>query len=333
MRETDAAGWKAGKKRRCDIGVKKTKRILWVCIFVLAGIIDLTVLIVNLYYARQENIFFTEYDGTYDKECTTIYQYNSRINATVEIGKVQGNLNDCVINDEETFITGISKSDDEGFEILRYDLATKSVETLDAAKEIAALIDNTAMASKILLYSGGDKVFVSYIDNRDGIKWLFYDLNSGRYDICKGESGRCWTIHNGSLWYISNGAICQYDMESKEKTPIAKAVFSDYVVMPETGLVAYTMGNSIKKIYLYDIRTQKSNCIARGGWNTYYGVLLWTNSRWSDNGREFFYVKSFPGFFNASIERLMVYDVLTCRSRCIYRSNMTTNYFQYVMKR
>lgn len=154
MRETDAAGWKAGKKRRCDIGVKKTKRILWVCIFVLAGIIDLTVLIVNLYYARQENIFFTEYDGTYDKECTTIYQYNSRINATVEIGKVQGNLYDCVINDEETFITGISKSDDEGFEILRYDLATKSVETLDAAKEIAALIDNTAMASKILLYNG-----------------------------------------------------------------------------------------------------------------------------------------------------------------------------------
>ena len=81
MRETDAAGWKAGKKRRCDIGVKKTKRILWVCIFVLAGIIDLTVLIVNLYYARQENIFFNS-KGIYSK-------YGVRGTSTLRLKMVQ----------------------------------------------------------------------------------------------------------------------------------------------------------------------------------------------------------------------------------------------------
>lgn len=301
------------------------------------GIAALTILIIYRYYICQKNIFFTEYEGTYENEHTTIYKYNSRINAVIEIGSVQGKLQDCVINGDETYITGIIK--DESFEIIRYDLDTKSIETLEAANKIASLTDNSVIKSKVLLYSGGDKIYVPYRDKNQDEKWLFYDLNTGQYDIVEGETSMSLTIHNGNMWYIAdNGTMCtgtlyQYNLESKERNQIMESVSYDSVIMPETGLVAYTKGNSIKEIYLYDMKTQENSCIARGGWNTYYGDLLWTNSRWSDNGREFFFVKSFPGLFNESTERLMIYDVLTHRSRCIYKASMTTNNFQYVMKR
>lgn len=314
---------------------KKEKRKRWVYICVIAGIIVSVVLILCKIFESQENIFFTEYEGEYEKDDTIIYRYNSKSNSVVEIGRVQGKLHDCVINSDETYITGLiyKEVSYDGVKIVRYDLATGAVETLDATEKIAALTGNHASLINSLIYDGGNKIFVDFQDKNGGIKWLLYDLTTDQYDIVTGQGVWSLTIHNNKLWYVVNSNMYQYDLESKERTKIMESAQSDSVVMPEMGLVAYTKGLYNDKIYLYDMRTQETSYIAEGGWNTYYGELTWTNSRWSDNGREFFYIESFPELFNASTERLMIYNVITRSSRCIYKAKMTTHEFQYVLKR
>lgn len=334
---------------------KKVKMRLWVCICVIAGVIDLAIMSVYRYYVRQENIFFLEYENEYEKDDTIIYKYNSINDSVIEIGKMKGKLQDCVINKDETYITGVIYDEvyDEGVEIVRYDLVNGTVETLDVVSKISALTGNKAGWYCSLIYDGGNKFFISFEDENGDEKWLLYDLTTDQYDIVEGENGTIWylEIRDDNLWYIAyDWTLCQYDLETKERTKIMKSARYNSVIMPETGLVAYkkSLSNEVmpemglmgyikalphEGIYLYNTKTQKSSCIAWGGWNIYYGDFLWTDSRWSDNGREFFYIKSFPGFFNASTERLMIYDVLTHRSRCIYKVKMTLHDFQYVMKR
>ena len=87
------------------------------------------------------------------------------------------------------------------------------------------------------------------------------------------------------------------------------------------------------KIYFYSILMQKTIRMTEGGWNTYFGQLSWTNSRWCDKGNEFFYVKSFPGLFQETTTQMMIYDVITHRSRSIYKVKMTNHSFRYIMKR
>lgn len=334
---------------------KKIKRKLWVWICVVAAVVDLTTLIVYRYYIRQENIFFLEYENEYEKDDTIIYRYNSRNNTVVEVGRVKGKLQDCVINSDETYITGVIYDEvyDVGVEIVRYDLDVGTVETLNVASKILALTGNMAGWYCSLIYDGGNKFFISFEDEKGNEKLLLYDLDTDLYEIVEGENGTIWylDICDGNLWYIADDwTLYQYDLESKEKIKVMKPARYNSAVMPETGLVAYkkSLSNEVmpemglvgyikalskEAIYLYNMRTQKSSCIALGGWNTYFGDFLWTDSRWSDNGREFFYIKSFPGFFNASTDRLMVYDVLTHRSRCIYKVKMTLHEFRYVLKR
>lgn len=309
---------------------RKAKRKLGVCICVAAGLIVSGVLLIHIFFGPQENIFFLEYENEYEKEDTIIYQYNSKSKTVVEIGRVQGQLQDCVINSDETYITGVIYDGD--FEIVRYDLATGTVEMLDAARKIDILTDNRWYNTWI--YNEGNKIFVNYKDGNDRTKWLLYDLAADQYDIMDGEGAAIdyLTIYNDRLWYIAdNGALYQYDLERKEKTQMMESVHYGAAVMPETGLVAYTK-KCQKEICLYNILTKERSYISGGGWNIYYGDLEWTNSRWSDNGREFFYIEYFPGFFNAATTKLMVYDVIMHRSRCIYKVRMTGHEFRYVMK-
>lgn len=314
---------------------KKVKRKFWVYICVIAGIIVLVVLVVCGYHKPQENIFFLEYESEYEKEDTIIYQYNSKNKTVVEVGRVQGELQDCVINSEETYITGLVFA--EKVEIVRYDLVTGTVETLDAARKIDTLTGNTAAwYGGSLIYDGGNKIFISFEDENGDEKWLLYDLVTDQYDIVKGENGTIWylEIYDNSLWYIAaDWTLCKYDLGRKERTKIMESAHYNSVVMPEMNLVAYTKDIHREEIYLYDTTTQNSSCIAKRWWNTVYGDFLWTNARRSDNGRELFYIKYYPGLFNAATTKLMIYDVITHRSRCIYKVKMTTHEFRYVMKR
>ncbi|MDE7224938.1 MAG: hypothetical protein K2O34_14320 [Acetatifactor sp.] len=86
---------------------KKVKRLLCVYICVAAGIVVLGVLIVGKKFGPQENIFFLEYESEYENEDTLIFRYNSENDIVDEVGKVQGRLFDCVVNSDETYITGL----------------------------------------------------------------------------------------------------------------------------------------------------------------------------------------------------------------------------------
>lgn len=316
---------------------KKGKRRIWVFICVTVGIVVAGALILFKIFEPQENIFFTEYESEYEIDDTIIYQYDSKNNTVTELGRVPGEFLNCVINRDETYITGVT--DGGVFEIVRYDLIAGTTETLDAEEKIAALTDNNVGWDNSLLYDGGNKIFVSFEDESGKGKWLLYDLTTDQYDIVEEETIWFLSIHNNSLWYIADGvdwyhgSLYQYDLERKEKTKVMESAHYDSVVMPETGLVAYTKDIAEKQIYLYDMRTQESSCITDGGWNTFYGDLDETNSRWSDNGNEFYYIEYFPGLFNEATTKLMVYNVITHRSRCIYKVKMTAHPFRYVMKR
>lgn len=311
------------------------KRKLWVYIAVAAGIIVLAALLIYKVCEPQENIFFLEYESEYEKEDTVIYRYNSGSKTVDELGRVPGRLQDCVINSEETYITGIIYGED--FEIVRYDLLTGEPERLDAADRIDLLTD--AGWSDILIYSGGNKIFASFGVNKNGPgKWLLYDVDTDQYEILdKEDAVRTYlTVWEDKLWYIADGGILyRYDLEKKEKTKIKESVPYDAVIMPDTGLLAYIKkkNGSNKLLYLYNILTGETVCMAGEKWNTVYGDLERTNSRWSDKGNEFFYIKSFMGLFQESTERLMVYNAVTRTSRCIYRERMTMHEFRYVMKR
>ena len=313
---------------------KKGKLRLWVYICVVVGIIVLGVLILFRIYRPQENIFFLQYENEYGKDDTIIYKYNSKSKTVVEIGRVQGRLQDCVINSDETYITGLIFG--EGFEIVRYDLVAGTVESLDdAARKIDTLVGKSGGSSP-LIYSEGNKIFISLEGKNGDRKWLLYDLTTDQYDIVEAEDGviQYLTIYDDKLRYIGKGRVLyKYDLEKKEKTQIMESVHSDAVVMPKTGLVAYTKDIHRKEIYLYDIGTQENRCITTGGWNICYGDLSWTNSGWSDTGREFFYIEYFPGLFNEATNKLMIYDVITQSSRCIYKEKMTVDEFRYVIKR
>ncbi|MFG6358493.1 MAG: hypothetical protein K1W26_17000 [Acetatifactor sp.] len=313
---------------------KKTKLKLWVCICVAAVIIVLGVLLICKITEPQENIFFLEYESEYEKEDTIIYRYNATNKTVTEVGKVKGELQDCVINSNETCITGVIY--EEVAEIVRYNLLTGEVETLDAARKIDTLTDNRAGWGNILIYDGGNKIFVGFEDDIGNEKWLLYNMETDQYEVVESKDvvSNYLTVYDNKLWYITHkGILYRYDLSSKEKIKIMEHLPTDAVVMPDAGLVAFTKDTQIEKIYLYNILTQKTLCMIEGGWNTYFGQLSWTNSRWSDNGNEFFYVKSFPGLFHEATIQMMTYDVITHRSRCIYKVKMTNHLFRYVMKR
>ena len=207
---------------------------------------------------------------------------------------------------------------------------------MDAARKIDTLTDNRAGWGNILIYDGGNKIFVGFEDDIGNEKWLLYNMETDQYEVVESKDvvSNYLTVYDNKLWYITHkGILYRYDLSSKEKIKIMEHLPTDAVVMPDAGLVAFTKDTQIEKIYLYNILTQKTLYMIEGGWNTYFGQLSWTNSRWSDNGNEFFYVKSFPGLFHEATIQMMTYDVITHRSRCIYKVKMTNHLFRYVMKR
>lgn len=189
----------------------------------------------------QENIFFLENESEYEKEDTIIYRYNATNKTVTEVGKVKGELQDCMINSNKTCITGMVYG--EAPEIVRYDLLTGTVEMLDAARKIDTLTGNRAGWGNILIYDGGNKIFVGFEDDIGNEEWLLYDLRTDQFETVESKDvvSKYLTIYDEKLWYITHkGIMYQYDLSTKERTKIMEHLSKDAVVMPETGLVAYT---------------------------------------------------------------------------------------------
>ena len=281
-------------------------------------------------YELQQNIFFTEYDLDVD---TTIFKYDSVKNEVAEVGKVKGCFYKCIVDSKETYITGLLYDfDEKKTGIACYDLTTREIipyELPDTIDEIAAT-DEWHIS---LLYNGGNKFLVSYDDENEHEMWLFYDLDTGQYDVIEGEeygTNQFLGVYNNTLWYVAfaGGTLYQYDLETGTKIKVLDSVTS-VAIKADIGKIAYTKNDNRKKIYLYDMNSKKTTHLTWTRWNTYY-ELSRSESRWGDDGRMFFCVSSFPGLFGASEESLMVYDMKSGKQFCIYKVKNTLHQFRYV---
>lgn len=279
----------------------------------------------------QQDIYFWEFEHG-DGENTVFFRYDRMKDEVVEIGRVNGYFHNCVIDEEETVITGVFSKTDSDSDIARYDLTTGAVTPLNITEKINELTMDNTKWWKALVYDEGNKVMFPYYDE-NGEKWLFYDLAAGQYNIVDGEergTNQLLAIHDNSLWNIArnDGVLYQYDLEAHTKTtimdPVALAALAE-----ETGLIAYTKSIDCEEIYLYDMNSQTSKCIANEGMYIHYGHYNWSDITWSSDGGQFFYIK-YVGLETVSF---MVYDVKTDKSRCIYKTDLVFDTFGYVAKR
>ena len=187
------------------------------------------------------------------------------------------------------------------------------------------------------LYDGGNKVLVSYTDKENKKRRLSYDMETGKSEdvLIHGVRLQYLAFNEEALWYMGYGTICWYDWQTKEDH-VAAFFFDDgldVVLEPTAGLMAYIDYSSETdndEIFICDIDQRKTIRITTAGWNIHYGSLRLTNAMWIDAGRRFCYVKSFPMLFNASNERVMIYDIKSGRHRCIYKEWNTTNHIEFI---
>lgn len=278
-----------------------------------------------------QNIYFWEYENTHGDD-TVFFKYDRTTDEVVEIGRVDGYFHNCVINEEETVITGIFSKEDSDNDIARYDLSTGRVEPLNMTDKINGLTMDNTKWWKALLYDEGNKIMFPYYEET-GEKWLFYDLSTEQYHIIDGEergTAQLLAIHDNTLWDIARkgGVLYRYDLETHTKVSITDSV-ALAALAEETGLVAYAKSIECKEIYLYDINSRTGKCIAKAGMHTHYGHYTWSDVVWSSNGRQFFYIK----YDDYETVRFMVYDADTDRSCCIYQTKMSIHAFGYAAKR
>ncbi len=279
-------------------------------------------------YELQQNVYFLEWDTKEDE--TIFYKYSSKDEGAVEVGKVEGQMNHCVINDEESCITGLCY--DQGVKRVQYDLITGTVYSEVIGEKIDLLTGDVTWYA-LLMYDGGNKIVISYEEANGDEKWLFYDFTSEEYNMIEGQGSTTefLEIDDNNLWYVSSaGRLYRYNFESGRKTEMLKNI-GNAAVAVNTNLVAYIKDSMHpKKIYLYNLNTKKTRFIAKGGWNICYGNIFEKKGQWSNDGRKFFYVKYFPTFFSAADVSLMVYNTENGRTFCIYKEKNTLHQFRYI---
>ena len=129
-----------------------------------------------------------------------------------------------------------------------------------------------------LLYNGGNKFLVSYDDENEHEMWLFYDLDTGQYDVIEGEeygTNQFLGVYNNTLWYVAfaGGTLYQYDLDTGTKIKVLDSVTS-VAIKADIGKIAYTKNDNRKKIYLYDMNSKKTTHLTWTRWNTYYELLI-----------------------------------------------------------
>ena len=284
----------------------------------------------------QQNIYFLEYENDTEVQNTIVFKYDWINKEVVEIGRVKGFFYSCVINHDENCITGLLSQGptDKEFEVAQYDLVGRTINIIKIEEKIRLLNKNMTGWRGALLYDEGNSILFSYNDKNEDEWWMFYDLVTEQYYATKGDKNgteHFLTMQDDNLWYVTGETLYQYNLKTQMKTKIMDSVNSA-AVASDFGLVAYTNDIHRKRIYLYDMRSEKTKCIAFGGWNIYYDDLFHIESQWSNDNRQLYYIKSFSGWFNAADISLMVYDADSGKSYCIYKVMNTIHEFRYVAR-
>lgn len=156
---------------------KKSKKALYVVIaivIVLVGSMAVRLFMANT-YKMQQNIYFTEYD----MNDTVIWKYDPIDEEVSEVGKLSGEFSQCVIDRDEAYITGfLYESIGQSAKLVRYELATGMIESQEL-DDIMVNATGIGKGNKILLYDGGNKLFVSYYEIKHGQCGCFMTLLQG----------------------------------------------------------------------------------------------------------------------------------------------------------
>ena len=248
------------------------------------------------------------------------------------LGKIEDELYHCVINEEETCITGL-RDNGEFYELIRYDLDVGIVQIENIDKKTDPITGGSRW-NALLLYDGGNRILIAYDDENGDEQWLFYDFSTEEYNIVEGRKNKTYTflaINDKEVWYAPfYGSVYRYNIKTGKSVNILDHVNSP-VVAADTGLVAYIEDSMHpKKIYRYNVNRNTIKCIAKKGWNISYGTLADNRGQWSKDGSCFFYVKYFPLLFDGANTSLMVYNTKNDRSFCIYKEWNTGNEFKYI---
>ena len=159
------------------------------------------------------------------------------------------------------------------------------------------------------------------------------NFETDEYDIIDGGKYHAVDfieIDDDYLWYMSDeNVLYRFDLEMKTELKILDSIENAAVAICNGNVTYMRPEMQGKKLYQYD--GKKSKCIAAGGWNLRYGSMLFDNeSLWSDDGKQFFYIKNFYTVFGAADKSLMVYDIESGKSYCIYKEKSTLHYFNYI---
>lgn len=292
----------------------------------------------------QQNIYFlkhtyTFYHGRMQNKDTVILKYDPVSDEVVEIGIVSGYFYNCIMDAEETCITGILRDNaTRDRYIVEFNLKDSTTQYKNIQEEIDDLVSNAVREA--MLYDDGNKLLVSYIDNAE-CKWILsYDLTTEKYEevsLGKDKTSAIMTFDGHMLWYISGDTIYRYDWETQEKTKVLdSASVNSASIALDTGLIAYE-NVDMDEIYLYDTNQGKSSCIVPYKQSTLYGNLSSNgkNAMWSRDSRQFLYIQyNFLYALNwrgRSVDvSMMLYDVESGRRRCIYEDKDTLCDYEYV---
>lgn len=293
-------------------------------------------------YKSEQNIYFWEYENNYDTsdtdKNTIIYKYDPLTDETVEIGRIQGYFNSCVINREETCITGLlcETSISADYQIFQFDLESGNFEKIEATNKINELVMGSKWENS-LLYDNGHKIFISYFDEKGDEYWLLYDLVSGDYEELKAVAKEAIStdyvmLYDNVLWYqeVSDDfvfTLYQYDLGSRTKTKVDDDVFA-IAVAPEAGLRAYINDFPLNKIYLYDTNSNKESVVADGSIYR-YNSLYFSDTGENTDDLQLYYI----GYNdNGAIHdvSLIVYDIKTGEKDRIYKVKDTSHLFEYI---
>ncbi len=289
------------KNRKKILIAGTTLGVMLIAAFVISSI--------RLYLIEKEmppmqDIYFLEYDTTYAKSDTVIYQYDAQKDVTTKAGRIQGFFFDCKIDRDKNCIIGIlaylpphDRDAEEEYSVVRYWLEERRLETCVSAETITGLSEGRLALDwrpglgngKAGLYNEGREVLLAYYLEK-GTEYILYNLETDEYRYVAGED-------YGETVFIEDADYeCWFLPDNKEKCVYSKSGEGD-------------------NLYLYDVRSGKSQCIISTElmWQTY----LSEDVVWDESGEYLFYRRGFSRLFYGQRD-IMVYNFKTKKSRSIF---------------
>ena len=285
-----------------------------------------------------EDVYFVVYEGVEAPKYTIIYKYDAEAKETSEIGRVPGYFHNCEIDSKKEYIIGLRGSlfneekPGEDFGVVRFSLADGASEVILSDEKMKSLEERDIHWPSTYICDDGKQVFICYYN--PGAVYFLYDLTQDKtieIDMPEEKKWKVCDIRGNTIWYVTpERTIISYNMETGERTETAQNMDGGCSISDDGSKVAFfSLGDSLKRIRLYDVESGREKCILKAGWNKLYRSYEQYSFGWDKSGNYFFYVELFSRI-SCSDKRVKVYNLQTGKSECIYKEKYSTGAFEFV---